>query len=113
MSNPITGTFALLRAVYILVREGVFSALPAEGLPPMAALAHRLAGLMARRSARRAARSDRLSQALNRLGPSYVKLGQFLATRPDIVGTEIALDSASCRTRCPRSRASRRSATSR
>ena len=28
--------------------------------------------------------------ALNRLGPSYIKLGQFLATRPDIVGTEMA-----------------------
>ncbi|MBB3937512.1 2-polyprenylphenol 6-hydroxylase [Aureimonas phyllosphaerae] len=101
MSNPITGTFALLRAVYILVREGVFSALPAEGLPPMAALAHRLAGLMARRSARRAARSERLSQALNRLGPSYVKLGQFLATRPDIVGTEIAVELSQLQDKVP------------
>jgi ubiquinone biosynthesis protein len=27
---------------------------------------------------------------MNRLGPSYIKLGQFLATRPDIVGTEMA-----------------------
>ncbi len=29
-----------------------------------------------------------------RLGPSYVKLGQFLATRPDVVGNEMALDLA-------------------
>ncbi|MGE0847959.1 MAG: AarF/UbiB family protein, partial [Flavobacteriaceae bacterium] len=29
-----------------------------------------------------------------RLGPSYVKLGQFLATRPDVVGNDIALDLA-------------------
>ncbi|HEY1363966.1 MAG TPA: 2-polyprenylphenol 6-hydroxylase, partial [Xanthobacteraceae bacterium] len=34
----------------------------------------------------------RLSAALTRLGPTYVKLGQFLATRPDVVGTAIARD---------------------
>ncbi len=35
-------------------------------------------------------RGERLCTALNRLGPSYVKLGQFLATRPDIVGVDMA-----------------------
>ena len=33
-----------------------------------------------------------LAKALNRLGPSWVKLGQFLATRPDIVGQSISDD---------------------
>jgi ubiquinone biosynthesis protein len=32
----------------------------------------------------------RLSQTLERLGPAYIKLGQMLATRPDIVGVEVA-----------------------
>ncbi|HKU65757.1 MAG TPA: 2-polyprenylphenol 6-hydroxylase [Rhizomicrobium sp.] len=32
----------------------------------------------------------RLGRALERLGPAYIKLGQMLATRPDIVGAEIA-----------------------
>jgi ubiquinone biosynthesis protein len=32
----------------------------------------------------------RLSHALERLGPAYIKLGQMLATRPDIVGIEMA-----------------------
>jgi ubiquinone biosynthesis protein len=32
----------------------------------------------------------RLSGALERLGPAYIKLGQMLATRPDIVGVELA-----------------------
>jgi len=33
----------------------------------------------------------RLAAALERLGPAYIKLGQMLATRPDIVGTRMAL----------------------
>jgi len=35
-------------------------------------------------------RAGRLAAALTALGPTYVKLGQFLATRPDIVGMPIA-----------------------
>ena len=41
----------------------------------------------------RAKRPDagaRLSAALERLGPAYIKLGQMLATRPDIVGSDVA-----------------------
>src|SRR3954465_14410500 len=34
----------------------------------------------------------RLSRALTRLGPAYLKLGQFLATRPDVVGVIMARD---------------------
>lgn len=32
----------------------------------------------------------RLARALERLGPAYIKLGQMLATRPDIVGVRVA-----------------------
>jgi len=35
---------------------------------------------------------ERLSRALTKLGPSYIKAGQFLATRPDVIGAEIARD---------------------
>ena len=90
MANPISGTLALFRAAYVLAREGVVSSLPAEGLSAGPLLAYRFAGLIARKSANEAERSEKLSRALNRLGPSYVKLGQFLATRPDIVGLKIA-----------------------
>lgn len=33
-----------------------------------------------------------LVEALEALGPSFIKMGQALATRPDIVGAEVALD---------------------
>ena len=44
---------------------------------------------------------QRLSTALETLGPSYIKLGQFLATRPDIIGPELAGDLAALRDRLP------------
>ena len=84
--------FSLARAGYVLAREGVISALPSDPLPPPARLGQKLAGLIRRPRAKDRARSEKLSIALNRLGPSWVKLGQFLATRPDVVGSDIARD---------------------
>ena len=42
-----------------------------------------------------------LTRALARLGPAYIKLGQFLATRPDIVGVGRARDLESLQDRLP------------
>ncbi|WP_454288447.1 2-polyprenylphenol 6-hydroxylase [Rhizobium arsenicireducens] len=86
--------FRLARVGWVLVREGVISALPSEDLPPLVAFAKSAAGLLARKRAKREQRSDRLARAVERLGPSYVKIGQFLATRPDVVGAEFAEDLA-------------------
>jgi len=36
------------------------------------------------------AAGTRLARALERLGPAYIKLGQMLATRPDVVGAGVA-----------------------
>ncbi len=44
---------------------------------------------------------ERLSRALQDLGPSYIKLGQLLATRPDIVGQEAAEDLKALQDRMP------------
>src|SRR5690554_4118655 len=82
----------LVRAGWIMVREGVIATLPGEQLPARVRWLWRLAQLLQRGRARRLQRSDRLAAAIDRLGPSYVKLGQFLATRPDVVGQEIAAD---------------------
>ena len=43
----------------------------------------------------------RISSALNELGPSFIKLGQLISTRPDIVGNEIAEDMAMLRDNLP------------
>ncbi|MEP1206937.1 MAG: 2-polyprenylphenol 6-hydroxylase [Rhizobiaceae bacterium] len=85
-------SFSLTRAAYVLMREGVVTALPDEGAPAPVRLAKAIARVIERRRAKDQAQSENLSKALNRLGPSWVKLGQFLATRPDIVGASIALD---------------------
>ena len=84
----------LAKAGWVLVREGVVAALPGDQLSGLPKFGWRLARLFTRRSARRYRRSDRLARAVARLGPSYVKLGQFMATRPDVVGNDIALDLA-------------------
>ena len=43
----------------------------------------------------------RIAQALNELGPSFVKLGQLISTRPDIVGNTIAEDLSLLRDNLP------------
>jgi ubiquinone biosynthesis protein len=88
-----------LRAGFVLAREGALSLIDASVLPPGARLALGLARLIERRGV--GGGGARLSTALTRLGPSYVKFGQFLATRPDIVGVEVARDLESLQDRMP------------
>ncbi|MCC6984595.1 MAG: 2-polyprenylphenol 6-hydroxylase [Bauldia sp.] len=81
----------LARAGFVLAREGAFGFPEAEAMSARAGPAVRLARLVERRGLGEAERADRLTKALNRLGPSWVKLGQFLATRPDLVGRSFSL----------------------
>jgi ubiquinone biosynthesis protein len=43
----------------------------------------------------------RLAEAFERLGPAYVKFGQFLATRPDMIGVTAAQDLGRLKDRLP------------
>ncbi len=86
--NTLSDLFRLLHAARVLARN---DALVPEDY------AHKVpAPLKAiRRVFGRSARSDvpageRLARALQSLGPAYIKLGQVLATRPDIIGADIA-----------------------
>jgi len=44
---------------------------------------------------------QRLAQALEFMGPSFIKLGQILATRPDIIGEDISNDLTALQDRLP------------
>ncbi|MDE0147352.1 MAG: 2-polyprenylphenol 6-hydroxylase [Rhodospirillaceae bacterium] len=44
---------------------------------------------------------ERLALALQRLGPSFIKLGQMLSTRPDLLGEQVAGDLAALQDRLP------------
>ena len=80
----------LSRAAFVFAHEGVLGLVDPAMVPVPARPLLRLARLIERPAGGTA--EARLSTALTRLGPSYVKLGQFLATRPDVVGATLAQD---------------------
>ncbi len=86
MLRTVFHLWRLAHAGFVMAREGVFSqiddSIAPPGLRPPLALARKLA--------RRKNQAGGLPVAIARLGPSYVKLGQFLATRPDVVGIAAA-----------------------
>ncbi len=79
----------LARAAFVFAREGAFVGVDPALLPPVLRLPLGFANLIAKRDGDGLAG---LSRAIDRLGPSYVKLGQFLSTRPDIVGGKVAIE---------------------
>ena len=89
----------LIRVGFVLAREGALSLIPQDVLPPFARFLVHTARLIERDNLGNGA--QRLAVALNRLGPSYVKFGQFLATRPDVVGIRVARDLESLQDRLP------------
>lgn len=96
------GLFHLFRGAYVgfvLAREGALSFVDPGELPPLLRLALRLGRLLERSGLGSGA--GPLQRALTRLGPSYVKFGQFLATRPDIVGMDAARDLETLQDRVP------------
>ena len=92
--STLGASLRLMHSGWVLAREGVLASLPGDQLSGMPRFAWRISRALARRRAVRKGRTERLADAVERLGPSYVKLGQFLATRPDVVGKEMALDLA-------------------
>jgi ubiquinone biosynthesis protein len=88
----------LARAAFVFAREGVFGIVDPSLVPPPGQLALRMARLIERPGAKS---GPRLSRALERMGPAYLKLGQFLATRPDVVGVVLAQDLEALQDRLP------------
>jgi ubiquinone biosynthesis protein len=81
----------LVRAGVVLAREGALASIDPTPFPRSARTLLRLGRLLERRDLGTGS-GERLAAAIDRLGPSYVKLGQFLATRPDVVGAIVADD---------------------
>ena len=97
MFNAIKNTYRLAKAGFTLAWYGVGFVPNSISLPgPLRVLrgADDGAGAAAKRKA------NRLSRALGALGPSYIKLGQFLSTRPDVVGPQLAALWGRCATGC-------------
>jgi ubiquinone biosynthesis protein len=91
MFGAIVNIFRLARAGVTLAWHGVHFLPDGPDAPAPARWLRRLTAPFRRRSD---GRGERLSRALTALGPSYIKLGQFLATRRDIIGPELAGDLA-------------------
>ena len=80
----------LLRALLTLMRHDAILPVEYQAFYPAPA---RLAGRLARLFARHDTADnpgERLARALEKLGPSYVKFGQILATRGDVIGERFA-----------------------
>jgi len=80
----------LMRAGLVFARHDVVPPEQLEEAPAPARLLFRLAKLVAGKPAKSS--TSGLNGALEELGPSYIKLGQFLATRPDFVGKDRATE---------------------
>ncbi len=68
---------------------------------PQRPFLRRLIGLFSRKSKYKEPRGVRLRKALESLGPIYVKFGQVLSTRPDIVPQDIAEELVALQDRVP------------
>jgi ubiquinone biosynthesis protein len=95
MPGALLNSLRLARAGFVLAQYGV--RFVPKGMPvPLPLKIARVATLpiqfLAAPFRQRVPQSSRVATALTRLGPSYVKLGQFLATRADVIGPELSGD---------------------
>ena len=87
MAGSVSNFFRLWKIARTLGRhDALIPREYAQAIPAPLKLLRRLIG--ARRAQGKP--GERLARALESLGPAHIKLGQVLATRPDLVGVEIA-----------------------
>ncbi len=97
MLREVRNGVRVLTTVQCLAR---YNALFPLALLPVPPLLLRLADLIANRSAK-GRPGERLARALHELGPAFVKLGQSLAVRGDLLGEAIARDLSELQDRLP------------
>lgn len=97
MLRPIRTLFRLLVIARTLARHDALAALEVLKVAPSLVWLVRLGS---RRDV--AGRpGQKLARALTELGPSFIKLGQFLSTRADLLGDELAADLSELQDRLP------------
>jgi ubiquinone biosynthesis protein len=100
MIRAILNMARLTRAGFTVLRHGARVVPEDASLPEPVQIFARLTAPL-RKRARKTGNEQKLSAALTALGPSYIKLGQFLATRDDVIGQEIASDLALLQDKLP------------
>src|SRR3970282_2532608 len=82
----------LTKAGAVLAWSGARVLPQQANLPAPLALFARVTAPLRKNGAAKPGNETKLSEALTSLGPSYIKLGQFLARRADIIGRDLARD---------------------
>ena len=95
MLRSIRNTRRLLTIAYIFAREDALFILEDLHIAPILAT---LLRHVAKRQ-RGVRKGKRLAAALERLGPTFIKLGQTLSTRSDLIGEDVAEDLGGLRDR--------------
>ena len=83
-------------AVTLARHDALFLVEPLAGARPIFAIAR-----LFRRRGGAARKGERLAAAFQEIGPAFIKLGQMLATRADLLGDEVAADLALLQDRLP------------
>src|SRR5690625_78214 len=97
MINTLRLPLRLLSIARVLRRHDALSAIEAIGIYPTAvSLLRRVGG-----SSKEGRPGQKLANALTELGPSFIKFGQFLATRADLIGEQMATDLSNLQDRLP------------
>jgi ubiquinone biosynthesis protein len=99
--NAIADMVRLTRAGAVLAWSGARVFPEDRNLPAPLRLFGRVTSPLRKNGQTEDGNEAKLSAALTSLGPSYIKLGQFLATRDDIIGRELAADLATLQDRLP------------
>jgi ubiquinone biosynthesis protein len=97
MLRSLRNTRRLFAITMILAREDALFIFDALRVAPLFTLLGKLVG----RKHPEKTKAQRLVRAIERLGPSYIKLGQALSTRSDLIGEELADGLGSLRDKLP------------
>lgn len=97
MRRNVKHTLRLMRILWVLARHDAFTAIIPYSQQPFLL---RLLSCVPTKH-RKLSRGDRLARALVALGPSFIKLGQSLSTRSDMIGEDVACSLAYLQDKLP------------